>query len=176
MTKKEFARFWSKKYPQIKPLNLLFGKALHNSWLRIHSLPESKRYADSEDEWEILYSRQNTIINDLIPTDANIQLVINWIDKKHYLFQMYKLIDIGTILEDEIKYKSYLFETKWQTNKLNIFLNQIAEDQIRAFIIGNDCLISPYDGGVDIYYKDTETRDFYKLKYKEWLSKREDGL
>ncbi len=35
-------------------------------WLRIHSLPESKRYAESDFEYNIILNRQNQLINDLI--------------------------------------------------------------------------------------------------------------
>jgi hypothetical protein len=37
-------------------------------------------------------------------------------------------------------------------------------------------IVAPYDGGVDCILKDVETRDYFKNKYKAWLSKREDGL
>lgn len=33
-------------------------------WFRIHSLPESKRYADTTEEYELLLNRHNEIITD----------------------------------------------------------------------------------------------------------------
>jgi hypothetical protein len=52
----------------------------------------------------------------------------------------------------------------------------IAQEEMRAFIIGDDCLIAPYDGGVDLILKDGYTKGLLKEKYKNWLSARKDGL
>jgi hypothetical protein len=37
-------------------------------------------------------------------------------------------------------------------------------------------LIAPYDGGVDVILKDLHSCSVFKKKFKDWLSKREDGL
>jgi hypothetical protein len=37
-------------------------------------------------------------------------------------------------------------------------------------------IIAPYDGGVDIIFGDKHPLSIFKEKYKNWLSKREDGL
>ncbi|MFD9737583.1 hypothetical protein [Umezawaea sp. NPDC059074] len=34
-------------------------------WVRFHSLPESKRYPDTEDEWTIVLDRYNTVLDEL---------------------------------------------------------------------------------------------------------------
>ena len=67
--------------------------------------------------------------------------------------------------------------TIWQQNKHDKLLRDIAVENVRAFFVSIDknLLIAPYDGGVDFILKDTMTRDIYKLKYKDWLSEREDG-
>jgi hypothetical protein len=178
MTKQQFIDFWAENYPESQPINYLLGIHLQDNWLRIHSLPESKRYANTKEEWDILLSRQNTVIDDLIPQGSDIHVVINWIDPDHFLFRMFNFNDIGIFTTDdgETIFQSYSFETTWETNGLNPLLIEIADDQIRAFIIGKDCLISPYDGGMDIYYKDVQAKYLYKEKYKNWLSKRWDGM
>jgi len=57
-------------------------------------------------------------------------------------------------------------------------LRDIADDRLRTFFIssGNQAIAAPYDGGIDFILKDIETKDFYKEKYKDWLSARQDGL
>ena len=69
-------------------------------------------------------------------------------------------------------------EQIWQSNKFDSILKDIADDQLRAFFISEEkkLIIAPYDGGVDLILKDTETRNIYKRKYSDWLSQREDGL
>ncbi|MDJ1503014.1 DUF3885 domain-containing protein [Xanthocytophaga agilis] len=66
MTKEQFTIFWSSTFPDTLPISHYFKYDYSDRWFRIHSLPESKRYADNEEEWNILLHRQNTIISDLL--------------------------------------------------------------------------------------------------------------
>jgi hypothetical protein len=177
-SKESFLVYWNELYPETPPINYFFKERLQKRWLRIHSLPESKRYAGTKEEWDILLHRQNTIISDLIGEDAAIKVVINFIEIDNYLFKSFDFVNIGVFkdMERETVFQSFLFETTWQKNTLNPLLIMIAEDEMRAFIIAEDCLIAPYDGGMDIVFKDGYTKGLYKEKYKAWLSKRQDGL
>jgi hypothetical protein len=65
MTKEDFQNLWTLNYPDTIPISYRFKHDYSDRWFRIHSLPESKRYAENESEWEILLSRQNEIITDL---------------------------------------------------------------------------------------------------------------
>jgi hypothetical protein len=178
MTKDKFNKFWAKNYPETLPINYFFKHRLKSRWLRIHSLPESKRYAENEEEQAVLLHRQNTLIADLVGQNSVINVVVNFIEIDNFLFQKFDLTNIGVFKDsdNETVFQAFIFETKWTTGSLNSMLIEIADDNLRAFIIGDDCLIAPYDGGVDIILKDTATRDFYQSKYKLWLSAREDSL
>jgi hypothetical protein len=178
MTKEEFQQLWAENYPETLPINYLFKHNLHHRWLRIHSLPESKRYAQTKEESDALLNRQNTVIDDLIQQNSEINVVVNFIDIDSFLFRMFNFTNIGVFVDDktEAVFQSFIFETTWETNSLNPMLIEIADDNLRAFIIGEDCLISPYDGGMDLIFKDEPTKYVYKRKYKSWLSEREDGL
>ena len=178
MKREEFQQFWVKNYPETPPINYLFKHNLKSRWLRIHSLPESKRYAETQEDWTILLERQNTIIDDLIGQNSVVNVVVNYIEIDSFLFKMFDFTNIGVFKDEknEAVFQSFIFETIWQTDSLNSILREVANERLRAFIIGEDCLIAPYDGGVDIILKDSATRDFYQLKFKNWLSAREDGL
>jgi hypothetical protein len=177
-SKESFLIYWNNLYPETPPINYFFKERLKKRWLRIHSLPESKRYAESKEEWDILLYRQNTAISNLIGEEKPIKVVINFIETDNYLFKSFNFINIGVFndMERETVFQSFLFETSWQANTLNPLLIMIAQDEMRAFIIAEDCLIAPYDGGMDLIFKDGYTKGLFKEKYKAWLSKREDGL
>jgi hypothetical protein len=177
-SKESFLGYWNSLYPETPPINYFFKERFKKRWLRIHSLPQSKRYADTKEEWDILLDRQNTVISDLIGEDAVIKVVINFIGIDNYLFKSFNFINIGvfTDMERETVFQSFLFETTWQKNTLNPLLIMIAQEEMRAFIIGDDCLIAPYDGGMDLIFKDGCTKGVFKEKYNDWLSAREDGL
>jgi hypothetical protein len=178
MNKEQFTEFWAKNYPETPPVNYYFKQKLHHRWFRIHSLPDAKRYAGTKEEFDLLLKRQNTVIDDLIPQNTTINVVINFIEIDSFLFSMYNMENIGVFIdrENETVFQSFCFETAWQTNGLNPLLIETADDNLRAFIIGPECLVAPYDGGMDIICNDVNTMYFYKNKYKAWLSKREDGL
>jgi hypothetical protein len=196
MTKEEFQQFWAANYPETLPINYLFKHHLKSSWLRIHSLPESKRYAENEEEWLILLERQNTVFNDLIAENSKIYLVtgVYGFDDKvvspDFLTEIACLGNLNFAPLESINlheysnewsdegtfYTPYFAEDIYISHRFDELLKRIADDNLRVFFIGKDCLIAPYDGGVDIIFKDTATRDFYKSKYKNWLSNRADGM
>ena len=66
VTKEYFQNFWESNYGNTPPLGHILREVFGDKWFRIHSLPNSKRYADNADEMQIILNRQNTIINDLI--------------------------------------------------------------------------------------------------------------
>ncbi len=177
-SKKSFQNFWTKNYPETQPINYLFKTVYSDRWLRIHNLPESKRYADSEEEYNIIFDRQNQIISDLVPHNSSLNVVINYIDIHNSLFKTYDLINLGTYIDREAEtvFQSFLFTVSWEAHAFNHILKQIANDELRAFFVNENYLISPYDGGIDIIFLDSTNRDFYKNKYQAWLSDRADGL
>lgn len=197
MTKEDFQKIWTLNYPETVPISYLFKHDYSDKWFRMHSLPESKRYADDENEWKILLSRQNEIITDLFGVETPILIVAgeyNWGDNraihvtgeeeifKSFSFILLDNIELNNIdpeQYDELDiYRPAFAQTIWKPNYHNKFLREIATDNIRAFFVSFDknVIVAPYDGGVDFVLKDSLTKEYYKNKYRQWLSEREDGL
>lgn len=195
MTKEEFQYLWTIIYPDSAPIPYLFKHDYPNRWFRIHSLPESKRYAENDEEWRILLGRQNEIITDLFGMGADIMIVTEqyyltnekMADRTDEVFEDYSFISLDNIDlhrlnpndydEGEI-YRPAFAETIWTPNKQDKLLRKIANEGTMAFFLSFDknVIVAPYDGGIDFVLKDNLTRDYYKNKYKEWLSERDDGL
>ena len=197
MTKEDFQNLWTLNYPDTVPISYLFKHDYSNRWFRIHSLPESKRYAENENEWEILLSRQNEIITDLFGLETPIIIVTgeyNWGDNRQIhvtdeeeIFKSFSFVRLDNIEMNKIDpeqydepdiYRPAFAETVWKQKYHDKLLREIANDNTRAFFVSFDknIIVAPYDGGVDFILKDNQTRDNYKEKYKQWLSEREDGL
>ena len=197
MMKYDFHNLWTLNYPNTIPLSHKFKFAYNDRWFRIHSLPKSKRYADNETEWKILLSRQNEIITDLFGLKTNIFIVrgeyyinkeseINKQTKNEYFneYSFIKLddIDLYKVNSDDYSngeiFKTSFAKTIWKPKLHNNLLREIAEDNTRAFFINfeKDIIVAPYDGGIDFILKDSSTKDFYKNKYNQYLSDREDGM
>ncbi len=184
MTKEEFYKCWILNYPQTPPISYLFRHNYSHRWFRIHSLPKSKRYADTDEEWKILLTRQNEIITELLGLDTPVLLVIEYEEEifESYSFTLLDNIDLSKFNSEEYDeinaYKLAFTETIWKPNNHNKLLREIADDRMSAFFVSfeKNIIIAPYDGGVDFILKDILTRDFYKDKYRQYLSAREDGF
>jgi len=196
MTKEEFEIFWTTKYPGASPIPSSVNIDPER-WFRIHSLPGSKRYADTVEEWDILLSRQNEIITDLLGNNAPILFLtgdhsfegsteLHPLDSVNSVFD-FQLISLPAIdlykmapeYYEQGQYFNPVFcEETWQPKKFDKVLRDIADDQLKAMFISIESkfIIAPYDGGMDIILDSADTRDHYKNKYTSWLSARPDGL
>jgi hypothetical protein len=176
--KKQFQQFWKLHYPESLPINYVFKQRFSDRWARIHSLPDSKRYPETKAERAILLQRQNTVIDHLLQQDETIQIVINAANADNYMFTAFNAQSIGVFkdVDNEAEFTSFVIDETWQSHRFNPMLIMIAEEQLRAFIIGTHCIIAPYDGGMDIILKDADTCQAFKQQFTDWLSKRPDGL
>jgi hypothetical protein len=197
MTAEQFNIFWASNFAETIPIQHYFKHDYADRWFRIHSLPESKRYADDEKEWNILLDRQNKIATDLLGINSTFILVTGDSTLEGYTelhpitevnsirqisFILLEAIDLYKLSPDEYEpgqfYTPMISEQVWQQNKFNDILKDIANGQLRAFFVSldNKLIMAPYDGGVDLILKDTESRNIYRQKYRDWLSQHPDGL
>jgi len=195
MNKEQFDIFWRTFYPETVPIPHYFKDNYSDRWFRIHSLPDSKRYAENGQELKFLLERQNQIITDLIGDKAQVLIVtgeFNWGERQGFITEEEKVFaDYNFIRLDNIDlfefnpedydegeiYRPAFAETVWTANSHDKILTEIANDNIRAFFISTDkeTIIAPYDGGIDFIMRDSETKEYYKQKYRSWLSTRIDG-
>ncbi|WP_114790431.1 hypothetical protein U0035_14230 [Niabella yanshanensis] len=197
MTKEAFQQLWALHYRDTVPISHLFKHSYADRWFRIHSLPESKRYAENEEEWEILLSRQNEIITDLFGPDTPILIVTGeycWdesksihITEEEEIFKPFSFILLDNIELNKVgkeQYNEHNFyrpafaSAIWKRNYHDGLLREIANDNTRAFFVSFDknVIVAPYDGGIDFILKDILTKEKYKNKFVKWLSEHESGL
>ena len=194
MTESGFTYYWNKEYPESFPINHELKWNYPDRWFRIHSLPESKRYADNDSEYQIIFKRQNQLMTDLIGDESEIFISFSLYAGDDLINAHYKeLKDFGEFEKvatiDLKKQRPYEHEEElfidvfskteiWKSNNRNDIIRAIADDEIRAMFISvsNKCIVAPYDGGVDVIVESTEKRDRLKNKYRNWLSTREDGM
>lgn len=193
-----FQSQWDSQFPNKIPISQLLKHYFPHSWLRIHSLPESKRYADTPAEYELLLNRHNEIITDCFGENSSIFIVsghyftfsrnIKAYDPAFilpYKFNLEEEINLKQLNpedydddEEDSFFRPYSIETTWQTNQHNELLIKIADDEVRAFMLSfeQNIIVAPYDGGIDFIIFNEAKRNALRDKYKDWLSPREDGL
>jgi hypothetical protein len=172
-----FMKQWQRRFPETPPINYEFKRRLTKRWMRVYSLPDAQRYPNDKADWDILLARQNAVIDHLIPQRTPITWVWNWLEKDCHIFKSFDLTRLGVFqaADGESEYESWLMEDHWESGLFNVFLTMIAGEMMRAFIIAPDCLIAPYDGGMDIILRDPYTAHAFKRHFSDWVSPREDG-
>ncbi|WP_225761692.1 hypothetical protein [Acinetobacter sp. Marseille-P8610] len=193
-----FQTRWDFFYPDKLPISHYLVQNFPQFWFRIHSLPESKRYANNPEEYELLLNRQNKIITDCLGIGTSIFIVSGHyftasrnnkaydpIFRLNYQFHLEQEINLTQANpeyyegEDEDHFfRPCTVEVTWQTNKHNDLLKKIADDELRAFMISfeQNIIVAPYDGGIDFIIFDKAKRNDLRNKYQDWLSPRADGL
>ncbi|MEO0472099.1 MAG: hypothetical protein AAF206_20905 [Bacteroidota bacterium] len=193
MTEHEFKTFWQKQYPEAYPIKHELKWVYPKRWLRMHSLPESKRYADTEAEYQIILRRQNQLLDALIGEGtfifSSFLQYTEDLSNIHYrqlpdftAFQKTWTIDLHQERPEEHESDQpidiFVKREKWQSGGKDELLRAIADDVVRVMFIcpSKNCIVAPYDGGVDVIVDSTDRRDALKQKYKDWLSATESGL
>jgi len=197
ISKEEFEHFWVENYNTLPPLgHYLRDYFFEDRWFRIHSLPNSKRYANNKTEMNTIIERQNTLIDDLIgENNGYVLLLYNFSELpiQKYCFDIHNAITLDTLEIDNDYYEDCVLNVAiiskiWHNRSLDNWLELIANDEViiskdlyevcRCLIIdiNKNRIIAPYDGGVDVILNTKDERDSYKIKYQNWLSFREDGL
>jgi hypothetical protein len=195
----QFRCFWQQHFPNCLPISYLFKRDLANRWFRFHSLPESKRYAENQAEVAELLARQNTVLLNVIGTETECVLVSgNYANSPlvenlkhcpalaHFQFQEFIKLSKQEFDPDELEpneepiYLTLFYAThKLKQGSLDEILLCVADWKIVNFFVVS-CkrkrIFAPYDGGVDIILENTEERDKFKEKYKDWLSHHPKGV
>ncbi|ENV79159.1 hypothetical protein N7574_07260 [Acinetobacter ursingii] len=192
-----FQSQWDTVFPNKVPISQYLVQYFTKSWFRIHSLPESKRYADTTEEYELLLNRHNEIITDCFGENTSIFIVSGHyfslsnmnqaydpIFNLQYKFHLEKEINLTQTNpedyddEEDLFFRPCSIEVNWQPNIHNDLLTRIADDKVKAFMISfeQNIIVAPYDGGIDFIIFEDMKRNALRDKYKNWLSPRADGL
>jgi len=143
VTQKCFQNFWKSNYGGIPPLgHILREEFFADRWFRIQSLPNSKRYADNDDEMQTILNRQNALISDLIGIGQPYLLLFYAISESPKPICFNQISNI--ILPDSIRLdialpKNYDIECYfvsgfvnkiWEANSIDTFLKRVANDEM----------------------------------------------
>lgn len=66
---------WHQQFPNCPPVGYRLRTAFANRWVRLHSLPGSKRYPQGEAEYATVLFRHNHVLGELIGTERSVILL-----------------------------------------------------------------------------------------------------
>jgi hypothetical protein len=190
MNPEDFFDYWRRSYGEVPPVGHILRTCFPQRWLRIHNLPESKRYAETEDEHQEILHRQNGLISELIGEGGPCELVFGYYDEEERLpedvvaaLRSLKPEFLVMLSPDESglerEYPLLKASFGWRQKSLDTVLLAVANDVLETPLIistNRFRIIAPYDGGVDIIVESEEARDQLKMRYASWLSKHPAGL
>jgi hypothetical protein len=165
------------------PLAHLMRAALPEYWLRIHSLPESKRYPENDDEREIIFERHSRFGSALLGERAPCLVITS-----HFrgfrlsaaLMPEFAWTPIHRVVEDDDNaWHSWAAPTTRDAAAFRPLILAIAEGKTAhiAFLSDvTDCVFIPYDGGADGFSFDTALLQQLTREFAPWRSKHPLGL
>lgn len=188
---------WRAEHGPCGPIADSLRTCLPERWVRFHSLPESKRYPESRDEYDELLGRHNRIISDLANPDdrssSTVTLVVvtcrystsgRAVEPDGQLQQHLPQLQLWRIEPpDDPDLDSWtslwIAEVEWTPGCLNGLLELVADDMERGVMVmplSTSWVCHPYDGGIDVIAPSTGKRDALAERYRAWLSTLPSGL
>ena len=194
-----FAAAWEREFEGAPPL--AYAVRGGDRWLRIHSLPGSKRYPEDEAEYAELLRRHNAVAGDLLGPQSVVVLIVCLYgdergvygggDKKLELpvplvepLRLLRRVDPRELhpqadpAEDSYGYLSAAC-VAWSPGVLDPLIRQVADDQGPQLLVASEnarYVYAPYDGGADLFFPSAAERDRARERYAAWLSREPSGL
>ena len=182
-------RLWDRRWPDSQPRADRLRHAHPSRWLRFHSLPGSKRYPTSEDEYATVLHRHKTVIDELAD-DANLFLITcGWGETQQPGRRDERLsaLDPAGVFwhalppddYDELWTYLYASQVRWSRGLLDPVLRAVADGLLGGVMIAASDLswiYHPSDGGADVLLPTSEQRDQLRGHHRDWLSVHPAGL
>ncbi len=190
-----FETVWRRFYPAFQPVGWMMRGDGAEHWLRFHSLPKSKRYAETGEERQILLTRQNRIAREVLGEGKPCWLAQSWWNAAAHsdaaaenvspppialafgaTFVHHFTVNDG---EDDHVWTVQAARSHWRSHAFDPLLLEIAESSApRALWLNEDngAVFAPYDGGVDLFLPDRSAVNHLRSLFADWLSPHPLGL
>ncbi|MDB5341285.1 MAG: hypothetical protein JWN70_6904 [Planctomycetaceae bacterium] len=186
--------YWTRNFSNALPLAHLLRDEYASRWFRIHSLPDSKRHAEDDNERKIVLERFNTLAAEFASDGTQLELLTtNWstsplpesphpgFGQLEFQATAWRSIAMHELDGDSEPYYSHIFQSSlsWRGSALNPVIRLVADDRLSNVMVldtSSNWLLHPYDGGLDIICDSSQIRDVLANKYQHWRPSRSDGL
>ena len=187
------SRLWDERWPGCSKLPYEL-RAVRDRWVRFHTLPDSKRYPETEDEYRIVLSRHNSVLAELVSGCEVLVVTAGYSDAPEPGGSCRSPETVAVhppdarywtsvSMDDEPGFESwmhlYVSRMPWTAGCLELLLRQVADDVIANVILadlGLRWLYHPYDGGMDVILSSSGERDVLRNRHRDWLSTHPAGL
>ncbi|MFJ6613230.1 hypothetical protein ACIQPT_23450 [Streptomyces sp. NPDC091289] len=188
------AELWRERRPSGPPIAHTFRSTYADRWVRFHSLPGSKRYPESEDEYAVVLDRYNTVLDALFAGTDLFVVTMDWsytpTGPAGYPEPRESLHPGGTRwwTEPDVEDPDPAFHSHtrlyadlrpWKRGCVDDLLRAVADDTLGdVFFTDTELrrIHHPYEGGADIVLTTPEERDRFRELHSGWLPGHPAGL
>ncbi|MFJ9338137.1 hypothetical protein ACIRP0_02455 [Streptomyces sp. NPDC101733] len=188
----ELTRLWRERWswPPPRPHELKTRHA--DRWVRLHSLPGSKRHPEDEAEYGILLDRYNTVLDGLFAGGDVFVVSTAWSDldrdtdqwparrARHPEGTLWTTVEDTSDEDPEFHARWYFHADRrpWRRGCADGLLRAVANDELAGVFLtdaGATRVHHPYDGGADVVLATSDERDRLRERHADWLSARPSG-
>ncbi|MEU1160369.1 hypothetical protein ABZ372_05940 [Streptomyces sp. NPDC005921] len=184
---------WQRQFPKGPPIAHELRTAYADRWVRFHSLPGSKRYPETEDEYAVVLHRYNTVLDELFEGTDVYVITVAWSwepggaerpPKRHEVHPrgaLWTTLAYDDDPDPELHGGTHLYADRrpWRPGTVDDILREVADDVLSGVIITDSELTRihhPYDGGADVIATSPEERDRLRDTHRAWLPRNPAGL
>ncbi|MDB6132518.1 MAG: hypothetical protein JWM59_761 [Verrucomicrobiales bacterium] len=183
---------WRARFGQNMPVGHSLRHMLPERWLRIHSLPGSKRYPGSKGEFGALLERHNTVASEIMGEGSACLLFLFRYqyesgdakalirDRRNGLV-LHCLPELSGPLPHDPEDTVSVFGTRimWDHGRFDSLISDVAMEKKGSMVfmsLSTDQVYSPYDGGADLILQNPSKVELHKDQWRSWLSAHPAGL
>jgi hypothetical protein len=194
MKPEQITAFWRRAFGDIAPVGYVCRAAMRDRWLRIHSLPGSKRYPEDAADYAELLLRHNEVATTILGVRLPCLLFIGRFRSSPSAsgvsdvpdLEGVRFVDVSKLSTpsdnapdriDRLHVAAGLVE--WERGRFDRLIQASAEDKTGPVLfasIKSEEAYAPYDGGADLFLNSPERVQVMKQRWSAWLSSRRDGL
>ncbi|MFJ4329846.1 hypothetical protein [Streptomyces sp. NPDC088935] len=188
------AALWRARHPAVPPVAHTFRSAYADRWVRFHSLPGSKRYPESEDEYTAVLHRYNTVLDGLFTGRDVYVVTTDWSGTPdgpaafptprrelhpHGVHWWTESDEADPDPAFHTHTRFYAGRRSWRHGCVDALLRAVADEALAGVFVTDTELRRihhPYDGGADVVLATPGERGRFRDRHSDWLSSHPAGL
>jgi len=182
---------WSAAWPAAAPVGWSIRDAYPEQWVRFHSLPLGKRYADDAHEAAEVLHRHASVLRELAgPGPALTVLTYEYLDDdgtaetlapaaRVLPWEPWEDVRVDEGGEpDDWTLRVLAATVELDDPRSAALLRATADDELELCLVASDATwaYAPYDGGADVLVADHDALALLRERHRDWLPDRADGL
>lgn len=193
-----FGAAWDAHWPDVAPVGYELRYRAPETWVRFHSLPESKRYPGDRSERDEVLRRHLVLLGELgvLCGTQTTDLRVITVSGSSSTTPVPREARIARAFPSGRHWRSLPLEPDWPdddswwvhyflgrctltSRRLRNLLRLVMVDRAEGVVIapaGAQWLYHPYDGGADVIAPSTEVREILRERHADWLSAHPSGL